>query len=296
MNSLSTIGARLYELAAAPFGGSKHTGTSHGASNKLTRPIKAINAKDRAKVTSTTKVSPNKVTKRQAIGQGKGRKGAKISDKKVTLPFSKLDSAAGSDNDEGFEQDHDMIDIQLASSSPLKDDRSSLTSFSEIRSREPETPPPSSSQDFGNTNSLEVDQAFSGAKRRTAKEDLRTQLLAQGWCDGEILLAVRLNSRGREPLLPTDWERAFSALPLQLFGKGTVINAVSEVTFRATRALEGLFGLGAAVRSNRQAGKPTEALIKAELNRYIKWAEKDGGVCKCFLSFIWFISFDVQIR
>jgi hypothetical protein len=115
-------------------------------------------------------------------------------------------------------------------------------------------------------------------KLTNAKEHLRIRLQAAGWSSGEIELAVRLNSRGKEPLLPLDWELPFDALPTKLFGNDTVINAMSENSFYATQSFERLLGLGSAVRANKQSKKPVEALMQKEIERYVRWAACDAGV------------------
>jgi hypothetical protein len=135
------------------------------------------------------------------------------------------------------------------------------------------------------------------ALRKEAIADVK----AQGtWHPEEIFLFERLSMRSFEELLPATWQIDFPTLPEILFtpiqektfinynygsscyGKLTwnLCNEIKLTTELGVKALQSLLNLGGRVKDKIEAGRPCERLIAKEIQRYIKWSERDGGFNK----------------
>ncbi|KAH0541318.1 hypothetical protein FGG08_004242 [Glutinoglossum americanum] len=115
-------------------------------------------------------------------------------------------------------------------------------------------------------------------ERALMYEKIISEIDSEGWSNDELVLYSRLRMRGREPMLPTHWKMDFETIPGHLFGseKKVMINSYCQNSFHATQALHKLFKLGGRVRDRELAKLPPEPMMKKEIERYIRWSQKDG--------------------
>ncbi|EPQ63773.1 Bgt-5426 [Blumeria graminis f. sp. tritici] len=106
------------------------------------------------------------------------------------------------------------------------------------------------------------------------------------WKPEELFLYERLSLRSYEAMLPSSWEIDFPKLPSAVFvetdNNKTFVNTNFTSTSYGIRALQSLLSLGVRVRDNLLVGAPTKKLISREINRYVKWSQKDGGYAKMY--------------
>nr|POE50043.1 hypothetical protein CFP56_76054 [Quercus suber] len=106
-------------------------------------------------------------------------------------------------------------------------------------------------------------------------------LQAAGWDDDNIMLRQKIAMRGYEPLLPAYHKFEFRWLPDELFSAdgNAFISSCSGNNFRASKALEKLFELGARTRDCATAActstRPDQR-IRRMIEAYARWAETDA--------------------
>ncbi|KAF1846704.1 uncharacterized protein K460DRAFT_282783 [Cucurbitaria berberidis CBS 394.84] len=121
-------------------------------------------------------------------------------------------------------------------------------------------------------------------QERKRRDKQGRELRDAGWSEDAVFLFQKLGMRGFEPILPIDWIDDFETLPEDLFtvklDKAFVKPALGT-DYHAQLALSNLFDLGSVVRDawHTRAPKRTPAYhIKRAVQKYTRWAMKDGGV------------------
>ncbi|RDL39949.1 uncharacterized protein BP5553_04289 [Venustampulla echinocandica] len=115
------------------------------------------------------------------------------------------------------------------------------------------------------------------------KESIEKARKAGDWHTDALFLFERLTLRSFEPLIPQTWKIDFPTLPEILFTEDdddAFVGYNRKPSGHGVKALQALLSLGVRVRDKITVGLPTEKLIEQEINRYIKWSERDGGFDK----------------
>ena len=139
-------------------------------------------------------------------------------------------------------------------------------------------------------------------EERKRRDKQGRELRDAGWSEDAVFLFQKLGMRGFEPILPIDWIDDFETLPEDLFTAkldkafirpslgtdyhGKCIRSSRVVVSEANKstaqlALSHLFDLGSLARDawHTRAPRRTPAYhIKRAIQKYTRWAMKDGGV------------------
>ncbi|KAH7398302.1 hypothetical protein BKA66DRAFT_407780 [Pyrenochaeta sp. MPI-SDFR-AT-0127] len=121
-------------------------------------------------------------------------------------------------------------------------------------------------------------------KERRRREKQGRELRDAGWSEDAVFLFQKLGLRGFEPILPIDWIDDFETLPEDLFTAKldkAFIRPAFGADYHAQLALGNLFDLGSLARDawhTRAPKRTPQYQIKRAVQKYTKWAMKDGDV------------------
>jgi hypothetical protein len=110
------------------------------------------------------------------------------------------------------------------------------------------------------------------------------KLIGLGWHEDTIIVFLKLDRRGFEPLFPRSWMPDFPLFPSFLFcpdewAGGPLIKNLHGSEFRAIRAFDTFCMVGQSVRdaiiSHTSPTRRPEAVISRAIRKYVKWAWSD---------------------
>ena len=228
-------------------------------------------------VTPKDKVRSGRIQKQTASAM-KYKSGVhyKLSDDRVDLPVTPANR--GILDGEGYESNEDTL---VRDATPGDDDMTLV-----------DTPLGAEGDDY-----IDVDP------ERTRREKALDQIAHGDWTSMEVNLFNKLNIRGFDPLLPSNWQMDFPTCPNNLFtadksrafihsrngndfrGKRSSFPSFLTISANpnspAIKALFSLFTLGARARDRLKVGlRPEQVLVRC-IRSYVKWSLEDSDLHRC---------------